>query len=313
MCLNLQIVSKLWKRSLLSRVSDDCARHSFDGFRFDCLNRCPFAHWLQFFTADNSEQSIDHLFSSCQVMANRVNTYLPSNEVNTNFGGDQREFEDRGRVDLGKQFLTSEADTSDDSLTLDFNPPLVNLGQPFVTSEGFLSLIVNKDIRIDFHTNHSICVTTASMKVAVDHLGLNIGVIHPFGHVFQEYDKQSVHIESGLHLAKMCPRGVTFTSLCRSLIYLVDTSGCKTTTERFRKLNYDFTADIFYNNSLSGDIARQRSFAELCRHAYEESKSGTDKNWWLAGDHSLNSLVLIQCLLLQERKSITIWPTEALW
>ena len=215
-----------------------------------------------------------------------MNCFRPSEEVNINLTLD----ETSGRVDLGRHFVTQEAETSVDDVVQNY----VQFGQPFVTPDGFLSLIISPDLRIDFNSNHSICVTTPAMKVAIDHSGFNIGVIHPYGRVYQEIDKRCVHIESGLHLAKMCNRGVTFTSLCRSLIYLVDTSGCKTTTERFRKLNYDFTADIFHADSLTGDVARQRSFAELCRHSFEMSKDGSDMNWWLQG--STSSIVFANLL-----------------
>jgi hypothetical protein len=83
--------------------------------------------------------------------------------------------------------------------------------------------------------------------------------------------------------SQICCRGVTFTSLNRSLIYLVDNSGCKTTTERFRKLNYDFTSHIFHSNALSGEYARQSAFAIVLRGSYELSEYGSDQLWQLAG------------------------------
>ena len=164
-----------------------------------------------------------------------------------------------------------------------YNESYLTFGQPFITCEGYISLFVSNDIRVDINTNHSICVTTPHLKASFDQMGHNIGLIHAFGRIYQELDQNSVHIESGIHLAKMCNRGVTFTSLNRSLIYLVDTSGCKTTTERFRKLGYDFTADIFHANSFSGEYARQRAIADLLRHSNELSEDGSDKYWNLAG------------------------------
>ena len=217
-----------------------------------------------------------------------MDAYSSSAEVNTNLTSESSEPKDLGQEFISQTVVESTVDPNGESPVnpinqFCYNPSYVQFGQPFVTCEGFISLLVNKDVRIDINTNHSVCVTTPLLKASVDNFGHNIGVIHPFGRVYQEMDQNCVNIESGIHLAKMCGRGVTFTSLNRSLIYLVDTSGCKTTTERFRKLSYDFTADIFDANSLTGDYARQRAFADLIRHSFELSENRSEKFWNLSG------------------------------
>jgi len=193
------------------------------------------------------------------------------------------------RIDFGRQFIpqtfTSSSCSSCQPIANDYYcDPYSVYGKPFVTCDGYISLILSQDIRLDISANHSIRVSTSDSIAAINHFGQSVGVIHPFGRVFQETNSRNCcNIESGIHLAKICSRGLTFTSLNRSLIYLVDNSGCKTTTERFRKLNYDFTSDIFHSDQLSGDYARQRAFSDLTGGSYELSKYGIDQLWKLAG------------------------------
>jgi hypothetical protein len=193
-------------------------------------------------------------------------------------------------TDFGQEFMSQTMSSSSSSSATFLSDYCCDeylvYGQPFVTREGFISLVLTQDIRLDISSNHSIRVSTPDWIAAINHLGQSVGIIHPFGRVFE--DMNCCNIESGIHLAKMCWRGVTFTSLNRSLIYLVDNSGCKTTTERFRKLNYDFTSDIFHSNALSGEYARQRAFADVLRGNYESSEDGSDQLWQLAGIHSFH-------------------------
>ncbi|XP_054169178.1 uncharacterized protein LOC128966356 [Oppia nitens] len=221
-----------------------------------------------------------------------MTTYTTSTDFNTNTTEVVVENESK---DFGQEFLSQSVAVNSivNNLTQSLpsktgyccvEQPIATIGQPFITCDGVLTMVLNKDIRVDINASHAICVTTPNSKVAVSYSGQNIGVIHPFGRVYQELIPfNSCHIESGIHLAKIGSRGVTFTSLYRSLIYLVDTSGCKTTTERFRKLNYDFTNEIFNMNGLNGDYARHKAFSDLLRGGYEMSKDGSDQFWFLAG------------------------------
>lgn len=215
-----------------------------------------------------------------------MSCYSSVSDVNENVVKKSEEKEES--VDLGQEFL-SQAVVSPQTVplasvqTYSLNDMYGQFGQPFVTTEGFICLYVSKDIRVDINTNQSICVLTPLAKVCVDSLAQNIGVIHPMGRVYKESGQNSVHIESGTHLAKMSVRGITFTSLKRTLIYLVDISGCKTTADRFRPLNYDFTDDIFYVNSLAVDYAINTSYGDLFRHRYESSDDKSDNIWFISG------------------------------
>ncbi|CAG2110327.1 unnamed protein product [Medioppia subpectinata] len=214
-------------------------------------------------------------------------SYSPSAVVNTNIAENSANNESK---DLGQEFLSQ----TPNRLVVDKIPaPIVAndyccadelIGQPLVTCDGSLAINLFKGIRVDINANHSIYVSMGDSKVSVSNSGQNIGVVHRFGRVFKELVPQNnCHIESGIHLAKMCGRGITFTSLNRSLIYLVDSSGCKTTTERFRKLNHDFSLDIFNSHALSADYGRQRAFADLIRGSYEVSEEGDEKFWYFPG------------------------------
>ena len=211
-------------------------------------------------------------------------SYSSLDKSNTNIANDCEE--QQQSVDLGHEFISqtlvdSKTENLSPKQTFGYTDLYAQFGQPFVTTEGYISLFVSNDIRVDINTNNSICVTTPHSKVSVDCLGQNIGITHPYGRVFKEGD--ICNIESGVHLAKMSNRGITFTSLKRTLIYLVDISGCKTTAERYRPLNYDFTAEIFQTDALSGQYALSRAYAELSRHRYEVSEDGTDNIWYISG------------------------------
>lgn len=158
---------------------------------------------------------------------------------------------------------------------------LVHLGQPFVTPEGYLSLFVSEKIRIDISNDQSICVTTPQLKCSFDYLGHNFGLIHPLGRVWKDIREKSCHVECGVHLAKFGRRGVTFTSLRRTLVYLVDTSGCKTTTDRFRTLSHDFVRKIFDVNRSTTEEDIRIAIDGVDNHKFETE--GTDKFWYVWG------------------------------
>ncbi|XP_013793600.1 uncharacterized protein LOC106477601, partial [Limulus polyphemus] len=75
---------------------------------------------------------------------------------------------------------------------------------------------------------------------------------------------------------------VTFTSTEHSLVYLVDPSGTKSTTERFQDLNYDFSIDLFYLSSFHGTDALNDCFDALAR-AYHRTFRNGDEVWNIAG------------------------------
>ena len=205
-----------------------------------------------------------------------METYSSSVKTNTNIAK-----ENEPEVDPYNPFITKEFNDLSNNYYLPKPMSYSNgwypqFGQPYITPEGIITLFISEDIRVDISTNHSICVTTPQSKASVDCLGDNIGVIHPFGRVFKESDV--CHIESGIHLAKMSGRGITFTSINRTVIYLVDSSGCKTRSERFRPLIHDFTADIFNANSF---VVLPNTYTDLCRQIYNMTEDGTDNTTWV--------------------------------
>src|ERR1700712_2326957 len=88
----------------------------------------------------------------------KMDSYSSSEGINTNIANDSEE-----RVDLGHQFISQILDSKSETLSpkpvFGFNDLYHRFGQPFVTTEGFITLFVSNDIRVDINVNHSIAVT----------------------------------------------------------------------------------------------------------------------------------------------------------
>jgi hypothetical protein len=91
----------------------------------------------------------------------------------------------------------------------------------------------------------------------------------------------------------MWPRGISFTSNCQALVYLVDEAGARSTSDSFHDLYYQNVADSIFNYSLvdfnnsydpSKDMSPiDRSIEALERAEYERSED-TGLDCWIFGD-----------------------------
>ncbi|KAL1441028.1 hypothetical protein MTO96_008949 [Rhipicephalus appendiculatus] len=149
---------------------------------------------------------------------------------------------------------------------------------PVVTSYGTVSVILQDSIRVDIATDGSVRVVNFAMHctAAIDSSGDSSCVCHPCGRVLQE--GENVDMVSGTRLAKVSSRGVTFTALNHGLVYLVDASGTKSTTERFRNLFYDLPLSVFHSNQDQG-TERFRECFRLVREARQRSTRNGDEIW----------------------------------
>lgn len=149
---------------------------------------------------------------------------------------------------------------------------------PVVTSYGTVSVILQDCIRVDIATDGSVRVVNFAMHctAVIDSSGDSSCVCHPCGRVLQE--GENVDMASGTRLAKVSSRGVTFTALNHGLVYLVDASGTKSTTERFRNLFYDVPLSMFYSNQ-DQSTERFRECFRLMREARQRSTRNGDEIW----------------------------------
>lgn len=152
---------------------------------------------------------------------------------------------------------------------------------PRVTNYGSVAILLRHLIRVDISPAKAVYVTNlpASCIAAVNGVGDRSCVIHPNGRV--QHIGQDIHMVTLNRQAKICRRGVVFTSNAHCLTYVVDDSGTKTTSERLRKLNRDFSLKVFYSNDMA-----ERNFEEcyklVSEAKYKSYKSG-DEVWMIGG------------------------------
>lgn len=152
---------------------------------------------------------------------------------------------------------------------------------PTVTSYGAVAILLRHLVRVDISPSKAVYVTNlpASCIAAVNGVGDKSCVIHPNGRV--HHIGQDVHMITLDRQAKICRRGIIFTSNAHCLTYIVDDSGTKTTSEKLRKLNHDFSLRVFYSDDMS-----ERNLEECYKlvddATYKSYKNG-DEVWIIGG------------------------------
>lgn len=153
---------------------------------------------------------------------------------------------------------------------------------PVVTNYGTVSVILRHCIRVDITVDRAVRVVNfpRHCTAAISSWGDRSCVCHPCGRVLQE--GVTVDMATGNRLAKISSRGVTFTALNHGLVYLVDASGTKSTTERFQNLCYDLPMNVFYFNSEQGMETFNECF-QVVSQARQRTTRGGDDIWIVAG------------------------------
>lgn len=153
---------------------------------------------------------------------------------------------------------------------------------PVVTNYGTVSFILKHGMRVDITMDYAVRVVNFPMHctAAIDGPGDRSCVCHPCGRAIQE--GATVDMAYGTRLAKIARRGVTFTALDHGLVYLVDASGTKSTTERFHNLGYDIPMGVFYSNSQPGMDIVEDCF-DLISRARQRTTENGDEVWIVNG------------------------------
>lgn len=143
-------------------------------------------------------------------------------------------------------------------------------------------IMLPKGFRIDIGSNGAIRVFATEFNCAA---ALNVdanmaAIIHPNGRAFLE--QETLSLLTGSRLGKITPRGVSFTAAGRALVFQVDSSGCKTTTEKFLKLGHDdFTAGTLYRNAIYGQPGKTMACKAMSKITYNVKEN--EEVWYMSG------------------------------
>lgn len=149
-------------------------------------------------------------------------------------------------------------------------PPVLPTTYPIVTNYGTVTILLRHLIRIDISPSKAVYVTNppACCVAVINGAGNKSCVIHPNGKVLQV--GKEIHMATYNRTAKITNRGIVFTSTDLCLSYVVDASGTKTTSEKFRNFNYDFSLEVFCDSMMQNDVVE-------CHRMVNES---TYKSYW---------------------------------
>ncbi|XP_067136735.1 uncharacterized protein [Centruroides vittatus] len=217
------------------------------------------------------------MFSYCPRNARTIQNTIPSSNANNS-----RE----------PQNVTSES-INDKSCSNFYDAYSVNYGlhsgvypqypnfRPVITPEGTIRIHLDHYIQVDITVDKAVRVVNVPGRcvAAIAHSGDNSCILHPFGNVLQE--GIIINVDLWNRIAKFSNRGITFTSLEHSLVYLVDDSGTKSTVEYFRHLDYDLSSDVFYTNSKCGTEAINSCILEI-RNSIHQYQTNGDQMWIIA-------------------------------
>ncbi|XP_067142366.1 uncharacterized protein [Centruroides vittatus] len=162
-----------------------------------------------------------------------------------------------------------------------------------VTVYGTISVQLQHYIRVDITVDKAIRLVNFPGKCVAAMNFFNSCIIHPISKILQE--ETTVNMEIGNRLAKFSNRGITFTSLGHSFVYLVDASDTKSTVEYFRDLNYDFSLDVFYTNTMHGEAVMNDCFLKIANSVHRYNKNG-DQIWIIAGVRIQQNLLGDVCI-----------------
>ncbi|XP_070388852.1 uncharacterized protein [Dermacentor albipictus] len=153
---------------------------------------------------------------------------------------------------------------------------------PVVTTYGTVSVMLRHGVRVDISVERAVRVVNFDKEctAAVGSDGDRSCVCHPCGRVLQQ--GVAVDIATGSRLAKISSRGVIFTALNHGLVYLVDASGTKSTTERFKDLCYDVPLSIFHISLHEDEEGFNECFRMVSQAKQWNNRSG-DEVWLVGG------------------------------
>lgn len=144
---------------------------------------------------------------------------------------------------------------------------------PLITSYGTVSVMLRSCVRVDISVHGAVRLVNfrKHCTAAINSSGECSAICHPCGRVLQEGG--SVYMGTGARIAQISLRGVTFTAFNHGLVYLVDASGTKSTSERFQILSYDIALKVF-----AYEVPQGAECFDECLRIVREAKKKTNRN-----------------------------------
>ncbi len=156
-------------------------------------------------------------------------------------------------------------------------------GQPFISTEGTVRLNLRNALMVDISINRAIRVTNSMNGdlISVNFCGKSTAIRHRFGRIFQ--NENIVLFESESRIAQICENGIYFKSKNRSLSYLLDESGCKSTAIRFMNSNTnDYINHVFFDMAFNGENCYKRLSQVISDSIITSDEKGFDF-WQISG------------------------------
>ncbi|KAF8771240.1 hypothetical protein HNY73_018686 [Argiope bruennichi] len=153
---------------------------------------------------------------------------------------------------------------------------------PMVTTYGSVTIMLRHLVRVDLNPEGAILVQNVPGEsvAVINSTGTKSCIIHLNSRVYQ--DGQDVHVMTFQNrIAKICQRGIVFSSSACSLAYLVDESGTKSTADRFMDLRRDLSMDVFYDQQQQFDYSLERCYEMVAKTAHKTYQNGDDV--WIIG------------------------------
>ncbi|XP_054714646.1 uncharacterized protein LOC129224245 [Uloborus diversus] len=148
---------------------------------------------------------------------------------------------------------------------------------PMITNYGAVTILLRHLVRVDISAEQAVYVSNppGNSVAAISGTGDRSCIIHPNGRILQH--GSDIHMATLSRKAKMCKRGIVFTSVDHCLSYLVDASGTKTTSEKFQDLHNDISIAVFYSDSLH-DNYLEECCKMVTKSVHKTFRNG-DKVW----------------------------------
>lgn len=189
-----------------------------------------------------------------------------------------------GNSSYAEQIITEEIPSCIDAPTVEnFNDILLQRRKiiPRISNYGTVTILLRHLIRVDISPAKAVYVTNppAECIAAVNTTGDKSCVIHPNGRVL--HTGQDIHMKTLDRQAKICKRGIIYSSTKHCLSYLVNDAGTKTTSENFRNLNNDFSLQVFFCNGVDQTNAEE-CYKMVCEAQHRSFRNG-DEVWIIGG------------------------------
>ncbi|GBM74264.1 hypothetical protein AVEN_210023-1 [Araneus ventricosus] len=181
---------------------------------------------------------------------------------------------------------------------------------PMVTTYGSVTIMLRHLVRIDLNPEGAVLVQNVPGEsvAVISSTGNKSCIIHLNSRVYQ--DGQDVHLMTFQNrIAKICQRGIVFSSSTCSLAYLVDEAGTKSTADRFMDLRRDFSMDVFYGQQGQFDYSLERCYEMVAKTVHKSYQNGDDV--WIIGGTQIKQDRYGNIEVSQDyrRRIITVLPT----